>query len=228
MIYVMSDIHGRLARYRDIMRQIRLQKDDHLYVLGDVIDRGPHGLRILMDLVRRPNVTVLLGNHEHMMLEALLTDDDERRYIWYLNGGGITHYKYKHCTKAYRQQLIEIIQQLPVNIEVCCNGVNYLLVHGGPLEQGKPDPVYESVWKRLNSHAVMPKGKVVVFGHTATRHYQSGRPMSIFHGTDKIGIDCGCAYEGSYRGGRLGCLRLDDMKEFYSAASDVKYADLAE
>ena len=55
MIYVMSDIHGRLARYRDIMRQIRLKKDDHLYVLGDVIDRGPHGLRILMDLVAISN-----------------------------------------------------------------------------------------------------------------------------------------------------------------------------
>ena len=58
MIYVMSDIHGCLARYKDIMRQIRLKKDDHLYVLGDVIDRGRYGLPILMDLVRRPNVTV--------------------------------------------------------------------------------------------------------------------------------------------------------------------------
>ena len=27
-----------------------------------------------------------------------------------------------------------------------------------------------------------------------------------------IGIDCGCAYLD----GRLGCLRLDDMQEFYS------------
>lgn len=40
MIYIMSDIHGNMERYRDIMRQIRLKKTDHLYVLGDVIDRG--------------------------------------------------------------------------------------------------------------------------------------------------------------------------------------------
>ena len=36
--------------------------------------------------------------------------------------------------------------------------------------------------------------------------------MRIYHGNQMIGIDCGCAYKD----GRLGCLRLDDMKEFYS------------
>lgn len=71
MIYVMSDIHGCLNRYRNVLRQIRLRKDDHLYILGDVIDRGPEGLRILRDTMERGNVTLLLGNHEHMMLEAL-------------------------------------------------------------------------------------------------------------------------------------------------------------
>ena len=32
-----------------------------------------------------------------------------------------------------------------------------------------------------------------------------------------IGIDCGCAYEDY---GRLACLRLDDMREFYSEDND--------
>ena len=47
MIYVMSDIHGFYNRYKSIMRQIKLKKDDHLYVLGDCIDRFPDGLAIL-------------------------------------------------------------------------------------------------------------------------------------------------------------------------------------
>lgn len=219
MLYVMSDIHGCLARYKDIMRQIRLKKDDHLYVLGDVIDRGRYGLPILMDLVRRPNVTVMLGNHEHMMLEALLTEDKWNLYVWYNNGGLATHYRYKRCTMAYRQKVIEIIKQMPVNIEVCCNGTNYLLVHGSPINKKAEDPIYESVWTRLEYNSPLPKGKTVIFGHTPTRHYQRARTLSIYHGTNMIGIDCGCAYGGSM-GGRLGCLRLDDMKEFYSAALD--------
>lgn len=37
-------------------------------------------------------------------------------------------------------------------------------------------------------------------------------PMSIWHGDGRIGIDCGACFAG----GRLGCLRLDDLKEFYT------------
>jgi len=220
VIYVMSDIHGHMTRYKDIMRQIKLKRDDHLYVLGDVIDRGKYGLPILRDLVKRPNVTVLLGNHEHMMLEALETNDSERIYLWYMNGGNVTHYRFMHCSKAYRQEVIDSIRRMPVNIEINCKGINYLLVHGGPLQQiKKRDNVYESVWQRLSINSRMPCGKIVIFGHTPTRYYQAGRPLRIYFGDDKIGIDCGCAYD-AYRGGRLACLRLDDMKAFYSEVSE--------
>ena len=220
MIYVMSDVHGRMARYKDIMRQIKLKKEDHLYVLGDVIDRGPHGLRILMDLIRRPNVTVLLGNHERMMLDTILNKDSDSQYLWYINDGGVTYQRFKFFTAVHKLHLIEEIKKMPVNVEVRCNGKDYLLVHGGPLDNSKDDPIADSVWRRLDSDTPVPAGKIVVFGHTPTSHYQRNRPLSIFFGEDKIGIDCGCTYP-SYMKGRLGCLRLDDMKEFYSAATDV-------
>ena len=55
MIYVMSDIHGSMGRFRSIMKQIDLQPEDLLYVLGDVIDRGPDGIRILRELMAMPN-----------------------------------------------------------------------------------------------------------------------------------------------------------------------------
>ena len=41
MIYAMSDIHGQYELFRNLMEQIPLGKDDTLYVLGDVVDRGP-------------------------------------------------------------------------------------------------------------------------------------------------------------------------------------------
>lgn len=47
MIYVMSDIHGNAIRFNSIMEQIDLQPEDTLYILGDVIDRYPDGIRIL-------------------------------------------------------------------------------------------------------------------------------------------------------------------------------------
>ena len=71
MIYVISDIHGNMRRFRSIMKQINLQPEDTLYVLGDVIDRFPYGIEILQELMAMPNVKMLLGNHEYMMLNAM-------------------------------------------------------------------------------------------------------------------------------------------------------------
>ena len=45
--------------------------------------------------------------------------------------------------------------------------------------------------------------------------------MQLWYGSHMIGLDCGSSYpengstENGYSG-RLACLRLDDMKEFYS------------
>ena len=115
----MSDIHGCNARYRNILKQIRLKADDHLYILGDVIDRGPNGLGILRDTMKKDNITLLLGNHEYMMLEALSNPDDaDALWLWYRNGGKVTHEHFKHCTHAYRTEVLEYIRTLPVNIEV--------------------------------------------------------------------------------------------------------------
>ena len=40
MIYIMSDIHGGWNEYRDILEQIQFSDNDHLYMLGDAIDRN--------------------------------------------------------------------------------------------------------------------------------------------------------------------------------------------
>ena len=49
MIYVLSDIHGQSRRFHSILSQIDLKDEDTLYILGDVIDRNPDGIRILRD-----------------------------------------------------------------------------------------------------------------------------------------------------------------------------------
>lgn len=219
MIYVMSDIHGCDARYRDILKQIKLKAEDHLYILGDVIDRGSNGLGILRDIMKKDNTTLLLGNHEHMMLEALLHPENQSlMHLWYYNGGKVTHEHFKHCSHAYREEVMEYIKGLPLDIEATVNGTQYVLVHGAPASTYTARSRYTSrtehaVWTRLGRNSPLFDDKIVVFGHTPTHHYMYDYPMTIWHGRDKIGIDCGCAWG---REGRLGCLRLDDMKEFYS------------
>ena len=71
MIYAVSDLHGCYDRYRKLLDKLNLGEQDTLYVLGDALDRGPEGFRILSDMASRPQVVGLLGNHEAMALDAL-------------------------------------------------------------------------------------------------------------------------------------------------------------
>ena len=70
-IYVTSDIHGQYQKYRKIFDALPLREEDSLFVLGDVVDRGPEPMSILLDMMERPNVFPLLGNHEMMALTCL-------------------------------------------------------------------------------------------------------------------------------------------------------------
>ncbi|RKJ74081.1 hypothetical protein D7X33_20045 [Butyricicoccus sp. 1XD8-22] len=63
MIYAMSDIHGCVDRYREMLDLIGFVPRDTLYTLGDAIDRGPDGVQILQDMMFRPDVFPILGNH---------------------------------------------------------------------------------------------------------------------------------------------------------------------
>ena len=44
MHYVLSDIHGNSAAFDAILALIDMREGDRLYILGDVVDRGPDGI----------------------------------------------------------------------------------------------------------------------------------------------------------------------------------------
>lgn len=225
MTYVMSDIHGHMQRFRSVMKQIKLQPEDTLYVLGDVIDRNGEGIRILRELMAMPNVKMTLGNHELMMLQALYYAEPEDAfgyipplYRWYNNGGLVTHEHLKCLRKAFRAEMFVYLDALPVNRAVYVCGKRYLLSHAAPVED-YPRYAYRyenarefAVWKRYRAGEHRIEDYTLIFGHTPTSYYQNVMPMEIWQGRNCIGIDCGCAYPN----GRLACLRLEDRAVFYS------------
>jgi len=44
MVYAISDIHGYYDKYIRMLDKIEFNKNDMLYVIGDVIDRGDDGI----------------------------------------------------------------------------------------------------------------------------------------------------------------------------------------
>ena len=233
MTYVMSDIHGNIDRFNSVMEQINLQSEDTLYILGDIVDRYKYGIKILMQIMKMPNVKMLLGNHEYMMLEALDGDGDKwDRYSpssrnlhhWYRNGGECTHEYLKHIRKDTRRTIFDFLKALPVNYEVEVGGRNYKLVHASPVENFSTywrryykDEREFAVWERWDECHPVPEGFTLVFGHTPTCYFQQAEPIRIWRSDDAIGIDCACGYFD----GRLACLRLDDMQEFYSQGENT-------
>ena len=69
--YVISDIHGQYDMFMELLDKIKLEGNDTLYVLGDILDRGPHPIKTIMKLMEMPNAICLVGNHEFMALECL-------------------------------------------------------------------------------------------------------------------------------------------------------------
>lgn len=247
MIYVMSDIHGQKRRFDSVMKQINLQPEDTLYVLGDVIDRNPDGIKILRQIMAMSNAKMLLGNHELMMMNALYyppPEDEEwpeyyyecKQSLWYRNGGDITHNYLKHIKKTVRHEIFEYLEKLPVNMEITVNGRQFILTHAAPAELYETyGHKYEcerdfAVWMRFDSFPVL-EDCTVIFGHTPTIRFQYDNPMAIWDAKSWIGIDCGCMlpekgdpWSGAL--GRLSCLRLDDMQVFYS--EEPQYDNLKE
>lgn len=219
MIYCISDIHGEIMRWKTMLDLIQLSDADTLYVLGDVIDRNPHGVEILQDIMQRPNVHMILGNHEQMMLDSFWNSyTADARSLWKRNGGSSTYRSMVYrISTGERLRILRYIQELPDHLEVTVNGQDFYLVHGN-VGANKQD----RIWGRPEPPPTEPPipGKTVIVGHTCTyflhlysENYDEEEPFRIFYAPGLIDIDCGCGNDTELR--RLACLRLDDMKEFY-------------
>ena len=238
MTYVMSDIHGCYAKVRAMLETISFAPDDTLYVLGDVLDRGPDGFKILLDMAQRPNAFNLMGNHEAMALDALacilgavqkrqkhgenILSEEEAETIdlWFCNGGELSLADFLRLNEKEAQIVWDYMRNMPLYKEVEAGGKRFVLVHWGlgnfapsrPLDDYAPE---EILWCRPDLDAAYFPDKILIFGHTPTRllYRQIGEqelPDRIFHRGTMIGVDCGCACAGR----ALGCLCLDTMEEF--------------
>lgn len=213
MIYCMADIHGDYERYQKMLSEIQFSDEDTLYVIGDVIDRGPRGVDLVLDMMNRPNVVFLRGNHEQMCLEDLLWHVWDARARWRMNGGSRTRSDllYKR-TPAVRARILHYFRNAPTCADLEVKGRRFHLVHGFPSENE-----HDRMWERPDVKAQAPmQGVTVVVGHTPTILLtgDDSLPLSIWHGDGIIDIDCGCGSQLETR--RLACLRLDDMAEFYT------------
>lgn len=214
MIYVMSDIHGQYEAYLAMLDAIHFSDQDLMYVIGDVIDRGEHGIANLLDIMARKNVILIRGNHEQFMYDVITckTDRAKRLNHWlYFLGGLPTWLALRALSTSQYESVLDYINKTPLELHITVNERDYHLVHGRPAR----DP-QEKLWGRFEQYEINQYNtkEFVIIGHTPTIAYHSARPMRIYWPDGRlICIDCGCAYQKAP--GRLGCLCLDNWEETY-------------
>ena len=86
--FALGDLHGNYNLWKAILS--KLDPTDKVYCLGDVVDRGPKGYEILIEMLADDRFTLLKGNHEDMFAESIKTYSKHGEgYDWlHISNGG--------------------------------------------------------------------------------------------------------------------------------------------
>lgn len=230
MIYVTSDLHGYpLEKFREMLSKVGFSDDDFCFVLGDVIDRGEDGIKILRWMMSQPNMELILGNHEAMMLSCeFLFDEITEESISKLTGSKLDSYLnwerngarptinalYSIITNEIKY-ILEYLHEAPLYETVSVAGKNFLLTHSGidNFNKNKKLSEYskdEFLWNRPKIDDKYFDDVITVFGHTPTIFYGEKYMGKAVITDTWIDVDTGTACGFSPM-----LLRLDDLKEFY-------------
>lgn len=232
MIFATADLHGYpLEKFLQLLAAAGFGQDDYLFVLGDVIDRGPDGARLLRWMAEQPNVELILGNHEAMLLscdflfdavteeslESLTPDNLALWSTWMSNGAAPTLDGLRRILKEepdVLEGILDYLRDAPLYDTVEAGGRRYILVHAGldHYRPGKPLDDYapeDLIWARPTLETRYQEDALVVFGHTPTECFGEEYRGKALRTDSWICIDTGAASGGSPM-----LLRLDDRKAY--------------
>ena len=225
MTYVLSDLHGCREKYFAMLEKIDLQESDALCILGDVIDRGTGGIAILRDMKRRNNVVPFLGNHEDMALPVmrLLLGEGLGKgenvgcaywADWRANGGEPTRRAFLRLPPEEREEIVAYIKSFRLHEEIEVNGRRFHLSHTLPdrevWQTGERDKE-DFIWGEPDYELCYDPDVTFITGHTPTAFIDPAFRGRIWRQNGHIALDCGAVFDG----GRLGCLCLETMEEYY-------------
>lgn len=109
--FLCGDIHGHVSKLLLALDAVDFCADDRLFLLGDLVDRGPES-DLVLSILELPNVHALRGNHDQWAIDYHAGRADVQLYA--MNGGGWFIEK----TPAERQPFVDAFEALPLAIEL--------------------------------------------------------------------------------------------------------------
>jgi serine/threonine protein phosphatase 1 len=204
---VIGDVHGHYDGLMNLLDRIAPEASDQVYFLGDLIDRGPQSYQVV-EFIKNSPYQSLLGNHEHLLLEAFPNGQVYAPALqaWLQSGGRATVASYTDMEVLVEH--VQWIRTLPTYLDLG----DVWLVHAGvhpemPLEK---QGYAEFCWIRDEFHrSTQPyfSDKMIITGHTITFTFQGVMPGVIARGQGWLGIDTGAYHPKS---GWLTALDIDN------------------
>ncbi|MFY9556220.1 MAG: metallophosphoesterase family protein [Blastocatellia bacterium] len=224
--YVIGDIHGRLKLLEQLIDNVPWDvAHDKIIFLGDLIDRGkdaPGVVNRVIELVKEnPNIVVLRGNHEQMLLDCL--DYGDLQWLIPENGGLTTLSAYGFELEQLKDvsdikipnEHIEFFRSLPFYHE----DQQAIYVHAGLVPDEHPSQTDSDVlvWTRDLDFFKGYEGKLCFFGHTPTAYLpREGRTRrwGIYIQNGCVGIDT-----SGEDGSPLSCIQVETFTLYQSYPS---------
>lgn len=227
MQYVAGNIHGNLEAYLSLLDEINFKDTDILYVLGDVCDYGDSSIEILQDMMLRPNIIPILGEHEYMayqVFKALLKSPADAMKnpktlkmaeAWIKKGGEKTLSAFMALNDEQKEDVLDFLEEFTVWEEVEASGKTYVLLHGGFKDFNKDKAIDDYKISEILTGGIEPDktyfdNKYIVCAHTPASLISNTDSNKIFVSGNNIYIDCDLRSSGT-----LGAYCLTNGKEFY-------------
>jgi serine/threonine protein phosphatase 1 len=221
--FVIGDIHGCFNTFRCLLeKQIIPTLEDHVYLLGDYIDKGPDSkktLNYIIKLIKKGfKVYPLRGNHEQDVLDVAANEPELLNWLLRKSPDLLKN-------GTLRKKHIKFLNSLPYYYEL----PDFYLVHGGFNFEIK-NPFKDTktmLWRRMPSELNAPfaDNKTIIHGH---------QPIEIDDILDRvlkrykiIGLDNGVNYIKTHKiyeytkMGNLCALNLDTFKLYVQKNCEV-------
>lgn len=231
--YVISDLHGCFSEFRTMLEKIQFSEYDEMYIAGDVCDRGREPIPLLRFIMEHDNMHLIFGNHDEWLAKYtgdLIKGKKRHSHMYFMgldfgtwihyNGGLVTMDQFLDCDYPVCYDIQKYLEDPEYYKELTVGGKKYLIVHAGLGSWTKYGvhvsevPTMELLWSHIGINDNPYPDVTMIVGHMPTFLYGKEYDGKILHGRNILHIDCGCVF-----GRALGCIRLEDMEEFYVPSS---------
>ena len=215
MRYIISDIHGCKKQYLELLEKINFSEQDHLYILGDSVDRGKHPIGVLQYIMKQKNVTYIIGNHDYRLytfIKELGLDlnnfrSDEIKWafkFWQHDGGLVTLNEFLELSEYEKKEIYLFLENANAYDEIEYEGKRYILSHAGLInfeeEKSLGEYSYQDFFEGrmdYDTRYFKEENVYIVSGHTPTVHIRNDRKPLVYQENGHIVTDCGCVYGGN-------------------------------